>query len=43
MVWQNNLTLKRHSLVSYPDFLDWQRNARSFQQMAALTIGRAMT
>jgi predicted permease len=23
--------------ISYPDFLDWQRGARSFQQMAALT------
>src|SRR5271170_4825486 len=23
--------------ISYPDFRDWQRNARSFEQMAALT------
>ena len=35
MVWQYNLTLKHAISVSYPDFLDWQRNARSFQQMAA--------
>jgi putative ABC transport system permease protein len=35
MVWQYNLTLKHPISVSYPDFLDWQRNARSFQQMAA--------
>src|SRR5271156_7038749 len=35
MVWQYNLTLKHVISVSYPDFLDWQRNARSFQQMAA--------
>jgi predicted permease len=30
-----NLTLKHAITDSYPDFLDWQRNARSFQQMAA--------
>ena len=24
--------------ISYPNFLDWQRTARSFQQMAALTL-----
>ena len=35
LVWQNNLTLKHVMSVSYPDFLDWQRNARSFQQVAA--------
>jgi len=35
LVWQNNLTLKHIISDSYPDFLDWQRNARSFQQMAA--------
>jgi predicted permease len=34
-VWQYNLTLKHAISVSYPDFLDWQRDARSFQQMAA--------
>ena len=36
-VWQNNLTLKHLISVSYPDFLDWQRTARSFQQMAAFS------
>jgi predicted permease len=35
LVWQNNLTLKHTISDSYPDFLDWQRNARSFRQMAA--------
>ena len=35
MIWQYNLTLKHVISVSYPDFVDWQRNARSFQQMAA--------
>jgi putative ABC transport system permease protein len=35
MVWQYNRTLKHVISVSYPDFLDWQRDARSFQQMAA--------
>jgi hypothetical protein len=29
-----NLT---HLNISYPGFLDWQRGARSLQQMAALT------
>jgi predicted permease len=36
-VWQNNLTLKHLINVSYPDFLDWQQTARSFQQMAAFS------
>jgi predicted permease len=35
LVWQYNLTLKHPISVSYPDFLDWQRDAHSFQQMAA--------
>src|SRR3984885_5724102 len=35
LVWQYNLTLKHPISVSYPDFLDWQRDARSLQQMAA--------
>jgi len=35
LVWQYNLALKHPISVSYPDFLDWQRGARSFQQMAA--------
>lgn len=36
LVWLNNLTLKHYMAVSYPDFLDWQRNARSFDRMAAM-------
>jgi predicted permease len=36
MVWENRPNVKTLS-PSYPDFLDWQRNARSFGQMAALT------
>ncbi len=36
LVFQNNLTLKRLTDISYPDFLDWQRDARSFQQMAGV-------
>jgi predicted permease len=35
LVWQYNLTLKHVISVSYPDYLDWQRDARSFQEMAA--------
>ncbi len=37
-VYENNLTLKHLIDGSYPDFLDWQRNARSFQQMAAVSF-----
>jgi predicted permease len=36
-VFQYNFTQKHIVALSYPDFLDWQRNARSFQQMAAIT------
>jgi predicted permease len=36
VVRENSLTLKREMSVSYPDSRDWQRNARSFQQMVAL-------
>ena len=36
-VWLYNRTLKYLSDASYPDYLDWQRSARSFQQMAAFT------
>jgi len=36
VVLQNNLTMKHVIYVSYPDFLDWQRSAHSFQQMAAV-------
>jgi putative ABC transport system permease protein len=34
MVWENNPRLPR-VFVSYPNFLDWQRSAHSFRQMAA--------
>src|SRR6267154_112013 len=34
MVWENNPRFPR-VWVSYPNFLDWQRTAHSFQQMAA--------
>jgi predicted permease len=34
MVLLNNLTLKHNTMLSYPDFLDWQRHSRSFEQMA---------
>ena len=30
-----NRSLKHGTYASYPDFLDWQREARSFEQMAA--------
>jgi len=30
-----NRTLKYPTALSYPDFLDWQRSSRSFQQIAA--------
>ena len=36
MVWESRPHVKTLS-TSYPDFMDWQRNARSFEQMAALT------
>ena len=35
MVLLHNRSLKHDTELSYPDFLDWQRNARSFEQMAA--------
>ena len=34
MVWENNLRFPR-TWVSYPNYRDWQRGARSLQQMAA--------
>jgi putative ABC transport system permease protein len=37
MVLLYNLSLKSPTYLAYPDFLDWQRQARSFQQMAAFT------
>lgn len=36
MVWENNPRFPR-TWVSYPNFRDWQRSARSFQQMAAFS------
>ena len=36
IVWQKNLTLKKDITASYPDFRDWERSARSFQEMAAV-------
>ena len=36
VVWESRPNVKTLS-TSYPDFMDWQRNARSFEQMAALT------
>jgi MacB-like periplasmic core domain len=33
----NNLTLKSLTNLSYPDFLDWRRSARSFEGMAAFS------
>jgi hypothetical protein len=35
-LWQSRPDVKRES-VSWPDFRDWQRNAQSFERMAALT------
>ena len=34
-VWLYNRALKYPISVSYPDYLDWQRQAHSFEQMAA--------
>ena len=38
LVWvrENNLKLNREMSLSYPDFLDWQRSAKSFQEMAGI-------
>jgi predicted permease len=36
VVWENNLHFKQFVWPSYPNFKDWQRSARSFQQMAAI-------
>jgi predicted permease len=36
MVLLHNLTLKSGTYLSYPDFEDWRRNARSFEKIAAL-------
>jgi hypothetical protein len=37
MVWEWNLHLKQVREPSYPNFLDWQRDARSFQEIARFT------
>ena len=37
MVWENNPHFPR-TWVSYPNFRDWQRSARSFQHMAAFKV-----
>lgn len=39
-IFADNLTLKHIILTSYPDFLDWQRSARSFQEMAAFCFSQ---
>jgi predicted permease len=36
VVWENNLHFKQVVWPSYPNFKDWQRSARAFQQMAAV-------
>jgi predicted permease len=36
VIWENNLQFKQDVWPSYPNFQDWQRSARSFQQMAAV-------
>jgi predicted permease len=36
VVWENNLHFKQVVWPSYPNFKDWERSARSFQQMAAV-------
>jgi putative ABC transport system permease protein len=38
VVWQKNITHKyvALTLISLPDFQDWQRSARSFEQLAAV-------
>jgi hypothetical protein len=33
LIWESRPNLKQLD-VSYPDFQDWQRNARLFEQMA---------
>ncbi|MGH9742664.1 MAG: ADOP family duplicated permease [Candidatus Acidiferrum sp.] len=37
MVLESNLRFPRDA-ISYPNFLDWQRSARSFKQMAAIML-----
>ena len=45
-VRENSLSLKHEMSLSYPDLVDWQRSARSFQQMApgsAKALGKSIT
>jgi predicted permease len=39
MVMESNLRFPQDA-ISYPNFLDWQRSARSFQQMAVVRLGQ---
>ena len=39
MVLESNLRFPQDA-ISYPNFLDWQRSARSFQQMAVVRLGQ---
>ncbi len=42
-IWESNPRFP-HVWISYPNFRDWQRNARSFQQMVAFTwLGSDLT
>ena len=36
-IMESNLRLKFNAWISYPNFQDWQRDAHSFQRMAAFT------
>jgi predicted permease len=36
IVWERNLHFAHNMPASYPNLLDWQRSARSFQQIAAM-------
>jgi predicted permease len=36
VIWENNVHFKEVVWPSYPNFREWQRSARSFQQMAAV-------
>ena len=36
IIWERNLHFSRDIWASYPNFRDWQRSARSFQQIAGM-------
>jgi predicted permease len=36
VIWENNPQFKQFVWPSYPNFLDWQRSARSFKRIAAV-------